>query len=150
VRAQLCVGSPDGRFCDEGIPEVLERVGLAEAVRRVGGVDAEIHSPTAFSPAEQRLLIFARVLLARPRFVFLDRMGVALNQEQLENVYRLLREASISYLSIGDAHRLEAHHDRVLEIRGEGRWEIVAAGEPRGDDGSADERLVADAAGGHP
>jgi vitamin B12/bleomycin/antimicrobial peptide transport system ATP-binding/permease protein len=150
VRSQLCVGSPDGKFCDEGIPEALERVGLAAAVERVGGVDAEIHSPTAFSPAEQRLLLFARVLLARPRFVFLDRIGTVLNQEQVETVYRLLREASISYLSIGDAHRLEAYHDRVLEIRGEGRWEVSPAGEPRGDDGSTGGRLVADATGGHP
>jgi len=36
-----------------------------------------------------------------------------------------------------------------LEIRGEGRWEVTPASEPREDEGPADERLVTDAAGGH-
>src|SRR5262249_44611174 len=129
---------------------VLERVGLAAAVDRVGGLDADVHSPSALSPSEQRLFVFARVLLAGPPFVFLDRLGAVLNPEQLENVYPVVKEAAVSYLSIGDRHRLEAYHDKVLEIRGEGRWEITPAGEPREDDGPADERLVTDAAGGHP
>jgi putative ATP-binding cassette transporter len=150
LRSQLTASSADPRFSDAEIMGVLEKVGLAAVVRRVGGLDADVHSPSTFSPAEQRLIIFAQVLLASPRFVFLDRLGAVLNQEQIENVYRLLKEASISYLSIGDRHRLEAHHDRVLEIHGEGRWEVGAAGEPREEEGPADERLVTDAAGGHP
>ena len=150
VRSQLTAGTPDRRFSDGEILAVLEKVGLAAAILRLGGLDADVHTPTALTPAEQRLLIFARVLLGHPRFVFLDRMGAVLNREQIEKIYRLLREASISYLSIGDVHRLEAYHDRVLDIRGEGRWEVTAAGEPRGDDGRPDERLVTDTAGGHP
>jgi putative ATP-binding cassette transporter len=148
--SQLTASSGDRRFSDAEILDVLEKVGLAETVRRVGGLHADVHSPSALSQAEQRLITFARVLLAHPRFVFLDRLGAVLNQEQLENVYRLLKEATVSYLSIGDRHRLEAHHDRVLEIRGEGRWEVTAAGEPREDEGPEEERLVTDAAGGHP
>ncbi len=150
LRSQLTPGATDRRLSDAEIQAVIEKVGLAEAVRRVGGLDADVHNPSHFSPAEQRLFTFARVLLAGPRFVFLDRLGAVLNQEQIENVYRLLKEASISYLSIGDRHRLEAYHERVLEIRGEGRWEVAEAGEPGEDGGPADERLVTDAAGGHP
>ncbi len=108
-----------------------------------------MHSPSAFSPAEQRLLVFARVLLAPPRFVFLDRIGAVLKREQVENVYRLLRAASISPLSIGDRHSLESYHERVLEIRGEGTWDVHPSATPPGDDGPADERLVTDVAGGH-
>jgi putative ATP-binding cassette transporter len=150
LRSQFTAGSPDRRFSDDEIQAVLEKVGIAAAVRRLGGLDADVHAPTTLSPAEQRLVIFARVLLGHPRFVFLDRMGAVLNQEQIDNVYRLLKEASISYLSIGDIHRLEPYHERVLDIRGEGRWEVTPAGEPRRDDGSPEERLVTDAAGGHP
>jgi vitamin B12/bleomycin/antimicrobial peptide transport system ATP-binding/permease protein len=150
LRSQLIATSPDRRFSEDEIQAVLDKVGIAAAVRRVGGLDDDVHTPSALSPAEQRLLIFARVLLASPRFVFLDRMGAVLNHEQLDNVYRLLREASISYLSIGDIHLLEAYHDRVLEIRGEGRWKVTEGTASREDDGPADERLVTDAAGGHP
>jgi vitamin B12/bleomycin/antimicrobial peptide transport system ATP-binding/permease protein len=142
LRSQLIADSPERRFfSDLDILAMLDKVGLAAAVRRVGGLDAEVHSPSDLSPVEQRLLLFARVLLACPRFVFLDRVGAVPDQEQDENVYRLLREVGISYLSIGDRHRLEAYHDRVLDICGEGRWEVTPAGEPHGDDGPADARL---------
>lgn len=150
VRSQLTASSPDRRFSDDEIDAVLEEVGLASAVRRVGGLDADVHSPSVFSPAEQRLLTFCRVLLARPRFVFLDRLGSVLNQQQVETAYRLLKESAISYISIGDRHHLDAFHDRVLEVRGEGRWEIATVGAPPGEDGPAGGRLVTDAAGGHP
>ena len=99
---------PERRFSDAEILAVLEKVGLGPMVKRVGGLDADVHSPSALSPAEQRLLVFARVLLAAPRFVFIDRMGGELNREQIDNIYRLLKETSISYLSIGDSHRLRA------------------------------------------
>jgi ABC-type uncharacterized transport system fused permease/ATPase subunit len=85
-----------------------------------------------------------------PRFVFIDRMGGELNREQIDNIYRLLREASITYLSIGDGHRLEPYHERVLEVRGEGRWDVTRAGESGRDDAPEGQRLVTDAAGGLP
>jgi vitamin B12/bleomycin/antimicrobial peptide transport system ATP-binding/permease protein len=150
VRSQLFASSPDRRFSDDETLAVLEKVGIAAAVLRVGGLDSDVHAPSALSPAEQRLLTFARVILASPRFVVLDRMGAVLNHEQLENVYRLLRETSISYLSIGDRHILETYHDMVLEIHGAGRWEVTRDNSPRGDGGPADGHLVTDTARGYP
>src|SRR5262249_34334044 len=107
IRSQLTPDSSQRPFSDEEIVAVLHRLGLGPALLRVGGLDADVHSPSALSPVEQRLLVFARVLLAPPRFVVLDRIGAVLNREQIDNVYRLLREASISALSIGDSHKLE-------------------------------------------
>jgi putative ATP-binding cassette transporter len=149
LRSQLAASSRERRYSDAEILAVLEQVGLGATVRRLGGLDADVHSPSALSPAEQRLLTFAWVLLTAPRFVFLDRLGGELNQEQLDNVYRLLKEASISYLSIGDSHKLQSYHERMLIVRGEGRWDVYRAGESGGEDGPAEERLVTDAAGGH-
>ncbi len=150
LRSQLVANSPEREFSDAEVLAALDKIGLGPTVQRVGGLDADVHSPSALSPAEQRLLTLARVLLAAPRFVFLDRLGGELNREQLDNVYRLFKEASISCLSIGDSHKLESYHDRVLEVRGEGRWDVKPGGEASAGDGPADERLVADTAGGHP
>ncbi len=150
LRSQFLETSSTRRFADGEILAVLDKLGLGPTVNRVGGLDADVHSPSALSPAEQHLLVFARVLLMSPRFVFIDRMGGELNRDQTDKIYRLLREASISYLSIGDSHRLEPYHDRVLEVRGEGRWHVTQVGESAPDDGPADERLVTDAAGGVP
>jgi putative ATP-binding cassette transporter len=109
---------------DEVILAVLEKFGLGAMVARVGGLDADVHSPSALSPAELRLLIFARVLLMSPRFAFLDRPDGEVGAEHLATFYRLLREAGISYLSIGDRRTLRHYHDTELEIQGDGRWQI--------------------------
>ena len=125
LRSQLtatCSGRP---FRDEVILAALEKLGLDSMVKRVGGLDADVHSPSALSPGEQRLLVFARVLLTSPRFVFLDRIGGDLGAEQVGMLYRLLEESSISYLSIGDRRSLRAYHDTELEIQGEGRWQLT-------------------------
>ena len=113
-------------------------------VRRIGGLDADVHSPSALSPAEERLLTFARVLLAAPRFVFIDRMGGELTREQVANIYGLLKESSITYLTIGDGHALLAYHDRVLEVQGEGRWRTSLAQGPDAVDGLTTRPSVSD------
>jgi putative ATP-binding cassette transporter len=150
IRSQLTASLPHRRFSDREIMAVLEKLELDAAVKRVGGLDADVHSPSALSQSEQRLLIFARVLLAPPRFVLLDRIGMVLNQHQLSNVYRLLRDTSISALSIGTSHTLESFHDRVLVIRGEGRWHVRPSGTPKSDDGIPTKRLITDITGRHP
>jgi putative ATP-binding cassette transporter len=70
-----------------------------------------------------------------PRFVVLDRMDGDLSQEQVAELYHLLKEAAISYLSVGDHHNLLAYHDTVLEILGEGRWQTAPARPPDVVDG---------------
>ena len=127
LRSHLVGTGPERQFRDDEILAALEKVGLGPRVRQLGGLDADLHSPSALSSGEQRLLAFARVLLAGPRFVFLDRMDGDLSREQVAELYHLLKEAAISYLSVGDHHNLLAYHDTVLEIQGEGRWQTAPA-----------------------
>ncbi len=150
LRSQL-VGTSIRHPSDDEIHRILERLGVAAAVLRAGGIDAEIHGPSVLSPSDLRLLDLARVLLAVPRFAFIDRMGSELNAEQVENVYRLFREAAISVISIGDRHRLEGYHDRVLLILGEGRWQVVRPSEPNAGAASSasGESFVTDSDRGH-
>ncbi|MGP0063999.1 MAG: ABC transporter ATP-binding protein/permease [Isosphaeraceae bacterium] len=122
LRAQLIGTSPSRPFRDGELHEALEKVGLGATVRRLGGLDADVQSPGALSPGEQRLLIFARVLLAAPQFVFIDRMGGELNRAQIATIYGLLKQSSITYLTIGDRSTLLPYHDQELEVQGEGRW----------------------------
>ena len=96
-------------------------------VERVGGLDVDVHGPSAFSAAEQRLLVVARVLLAKPRFVFLDRMGGELGPTQVARMYGVLADCSISYISIGDLESLAAYHDTILLLTGAGSWRVSRA-----------------------
>ena len=57
-----------------------------------------------------------------PDSSFIDRMGGELNRAQLATIYGLLKQSSITYLTIGDRSTLLPYHDQELEVQGEGRW----------------------------
>src|SRR5262249_38367835 len=63
----LCRDLPDDR-----LRAVLGEVGLGEVVGREGGLDAERDWAAVLSPGQLQALTFARLLLAGPRFAFLE------------------------------------------------------------------------------
>jgi putative ATP-binding cassette transporter len=132
VRSQLLVGYPGGKFTDDQLVDVLRKVGLERMIARVRGLDPDHEWPSAFTPEENRLLAIARVLLAAPRFVFLDRMDGDLTPEQIEHIYKVFTDSGISYLTIGDHSQLHAHHDATLSLGADGSWKLKPATEPAG------------------
>jgi len=131
LRSQLVVAYPGRQFSDEELQEVLRKVGLEHLADRLGEHEHDVAA--ALSPEENRLLALARVLLAVPRFVFLDRMEGELTPERVEHIYRLLADSGISYLSVGDHDSLHAHNDIVLTLGDNGAWDVVPT--PDGLDG---------------
>ncbi len=129
LRSQLLVPYAGKSFADDQLHEVLHEVGLDHLLARVGGLDHEHDWAGTLSKEETRLLAIARVLLAKPRFAFLDRMDGDLVPDQIEHVYRLLTSANISYISVGTHDKLHRHHDATLHIRADATWEISAASE---------------------
>jgi putative ATP-binding cassette transporter len=75
---------------DPAIHAVLHRLGLHQAVERVGGLDAEQDWDDVFSIGEQHLLSIARIFLAHPAFVFLDRPGSSLPKSQISTILGML------------------------------------------------------------
>ena len=127
LRSQLVVSYPGKSFTDQELIEVLRKVGLERMVARVGGLDPEHDWPSTLSPEEIRLLAIARVLLAAPRFVFLDRMDGDLSSEQVDHIYDLFSESGISYLTVGEHASLHAHHEATLSLGGDGSWQVISA-----------------------
>ena len=73
---------------------------------------------------EQQLLVVARLLLANPRFAFLDRPSTTLSPEQVDWILGMLRERSITYITFEDEKNglnLE-HFDALLELEKGGAW----------------------------
>jgi vitamin B12/bleomycin/antimicrobial peptide transport system ATP-binding/permease protein len=117
----LPAGTP-GTVGDEQRAAVVRRLSLDGVIDRTGGLDVERDWDDALSLAEQQLLCVARVVLAAPRFVFLERPRTTLGPAHADDVLALLRERSIGYLTIGDAsYRLDAY-DFVLELADDGGW----------------------------
>lgn len=78
------------------------------------------------SPGEQQRVAFARILLTKPKAVFLDEATSALDEGLEFTVYDLVRTELPDTILVSVSHRpsVEQHHDRHLELRGEGEWHL--------------------------
>jgi len=112
---------------DRQVLAVLRDVGLGAVVSRMGGLDAERDWPDVLSSGEQRALMFARLLLARPRFAFVDHAAGELDPYRLRRLYQALVRSDITYVSAGDHPVLYDYHDLHLELHGDGSWHVTPA-----------------------
>jgi putative ATP-binding cassette transporter len=104
-------------FTDEQIKGALARVGLPEFVNRL---DDDDRWDRLMSLGQQQRLAFARVLLQKPRWVFLDEATAALDEENQLRVMSIFDDelAETAVVSIGHRPGLEAFHKRKLQLVG--------------------------------
>ncbi|QGU31722.1 ABC transporter ATP-binding protein/permease [Thermochromatium tepidum] len=107
---------------DWKIQDTLESLHLTPTLHRAGGLDTEHNWSDLLSLGEQQRLSFARVLLAEPRFVFLDHPSRSLSECSIGELLNLLRRQGITYLTLGDAEDDPHFYDRLLEIASDGSW----------------------------
>lgn len=113
---------------DDKIVASLKALNLEEALNRAGGLDVEQRWSDLLSLGEQQRLSFARVLLASPRFVFLDHPSRGLSECAIGELLALLRQKGISYLTLGDDTDDPRFYDRLLEIAQDGTWNLSYPG----------------------
>jgi putative ATP-binding cassette transporter len=114
---------------DEELHAVLKKVNLADLPEALGGLNAEMDWTSVLSLGEQQRLIFARLLLAKPRYAILDEATSALDEANEERLYQLLAETATTYVSVGHRKSLVAYHDNVLELNCDSTWRLVPAEE---------------------
>ena len=127
VRQLLEDPAKPGDLSDDRILAVLHELGLERTVAASGGLDHEADWGTALSLDEQQLLCVARILLAAPHFVFLDRADTTLGSEQLHKILPLLSRRSIACINNTQAPGARDLYDAVLEFNDEGRWNWTEA-----------------------
>jgi putative ATP-binding cassette transporter len=93
----------------------LEKVGLPALVDRLAD---EERWDRVLSLGEQQRLAFARLLLQKPRWIFLDEATAALDEENQDAMMNLLLEAlpDVALISIGHRPGLDAFHTRTLTL----------------------------------
>jgi putative ATP-binding cassette transporter len=116
----------EGEISDERIFGLLRELHLEQAVTRAGGLDTEQDWETLLSLREQQLLAFIHVLLAAPRFAFLDRVDTELGADQVHTIRRMLSERSITYINNAEADDSRDLYDAVLECGEDGGWTWTA------------------------
>ncbi len=114
--------APTGEASDERILALLSELNLNLALIQADGLDSERDWGTLLPLREQQLLAVAHVLLARPQFVFLDRIGAALGPDELRKILGKLSEASIAYIQNGGPADSRDLYDAVLTCGGDGGW----------------------------
>ena len=115
---------------DDPAAATLRRCHLGHLIARL---DEEDDWTRILSLGEQQRLAIGRVLLNRPRVVFLDEASSAMDEGLEHAMYRLLRESlpDATLVSVGHRSSLRGFHARELELLGEGKWRLQGLPEPK-------------------
>jgi putative ATP-binding cassette transporter len=109
------VSYPDdvSKHPDEEVREVLNAVGLAQLA---ADLERSENWAQVLSGGEQQRLAFARALLNKPDWLFLDEATAALPEADQASLYRLLKERlrDTTLVSIGHRESLAEYHDKRL------------------------------------
>jgi putative ATP-binding cassette transporter len=124
LRSVVSYPAVEGEFDDAAIGIALDAVALGHLASRL---DEVADWAKVLSPGEQQRIAFARVLLAKPKAVFLDESTSALDEGQEFALYRSVRATLPDCVVVSVSHRgtVEQHHDRRLELLGGGRWRLA-------------------------
>lgn len=109
---------------DEEIKQILNACHLEKFTHRLEDID---DWSRILSLGEQQRLAFARILVYRPKYIFLDEATSAVDDKLEAILYDKLLELLPDSKIISVAHRqtLWDKHDYRLTLLGEGHWEFV-------------------------
>lgn len=120
LRQFLLPSDNPGDISDSRMIEVVRSVGLDGLVHDALGLEKE--QDREMSLGEQRLLAVAKALLARPRYVFLDRLEATLGHETFRKALSLLAENSITCINNGEEGDARDLYEAILDCQEDGRW----------------------------
>jgi vitamin B12/bleomycin/antimicrobial peptide transport system ATP-binding/permease protein len=129
LRAAVSYPAMEGEIDDRTLRRALVMVTLPNLITRLDEVQ---DWAKVLSPGEQQRIAFARVLVTKPKAVFLDESTSALDEGLEFALYGLLRKELPDCIVVSATHRstVEPHHNQQLELFGDGRWRLGRIGEP--------------------
>jgi vitamin B12/bleomycin/antimicrobial peptide transport system ATP-binding/permease protein len=116
LRDQLLYPNLDLKVDDLQLKEILIRVNLADLAQRHDGFDTEQNWSQVLSLGEQQRLIFARLLLNRPKYAILDEATSALDANNEAHLYQELQASGMTFLSVGHRESLSNYHQSTLDL----------------------------------
>jgi putative ATP-binding cassette transporter len=119
IREVVSYPMPDSGVDDAELREALEAVGLHHLA---GRLDEAGHWALQLSGGEQQRIAFARALVQKPDYLFLDEATSAVDEATEARLYGLIRErlAGTTVFSVGHRATLRPFHSRQLLVRANG------------------------------
>lgn len=115
LKAALCYPNDSRNFTDRACVDVLSVVQLQHLAEQLSTED---RWQQKLSGGEQQRLAFARALLQKPDFLFLDEATSAIDPETEQSLYQaviaMLPKATI--ISVAHRESLETYHDNILNL----------------------------------
>jgi putative ATP-binding cassette transporter len=115
LRNAVIYPAPPDAFSATDVRHALERCDLGNLVAKLDQVE---RWDRELSLGEQERLAFARILLHKPAWVFLDEATAALDEDSQRHIMGLFAAelAHTTVLSIGHRPDLAAYHTRTLQL----------------------------------
>ncbi|MDB5413373.1 MAG: hypothetical protein JWR10_1708 [Rubritepida sp.] len=115
LQAALAYPAEPDRFPAEALNDALQKVGLEQLLDRLG---EEERWDRMLSLGEQQRLAFARLLLHKPRWIFMDEATAALDEANQDAMMQLVLDElpDAALISIGHRPGLAAFHTRTLKL----------------------------------
>ena len=119
IREVVSYPMPDAGVDDAELREALEAVGLHHLAGRLNEAG---HWALQLSGGEQQRIAFARALVQKPDYLFLDEATSAVDEATEARLYGLIRErlAGTTVFSVGHRATLRPFHSRQLLVRANG------------------------------
>jgi len=114
-----------GDVPDAVLLEALTAVRLPDLAAIHGGLSTVKDWGQILSLGEQQRLAFARVLIARPRFVLLDEATSAVDGATEAHLYATLAATGARFVSVGHRAGILKHHARMLTLKPGGDWALT-------------------------
>ncbi|MGB6206261.1 ABC transporter ATP-binding protein/permease [Mycobacterium sp.] len=123
LRTVVCYPNSPSDIADDTLRQTLTKVALAPLCDRL---DEERDWAKVLSPGEQQRIAFARILLTKPKAVFLDESTSALDEGLEFALYQMLRQElpDCVVVSVSHRHAVELLHEQQLELLGGGQWRL--------------------------
>ncbi len=123
LRAVVSYPNEEGTVGDREIQQAMIKVALPHLAIRLNDVG---DWGKVLSVGEQQRIAFARVLLTKPRALFLDESTSALDEGLELTLYGLIRAELPDMILVSVSHRstVEQFHGRHLELVGGGEWRL--------------------------
>ena len=123
LRAVASYPNEEGTLGDREIQQALIKVALPQLAIRLNDIG---DWGKVLSVGEQQRIAFARILLTKPRAVFLDESTSALDEGLELTLYELVRAELPDMILVSVSHRatVEQFHAHELELVGGGAWRL--------------------------